>query len=103
MLPPSASAAAISDAATAPAVEHLEPFPEQLYDLFGVAIHHGTMQNGHYTSFVRRQSEWFHCDDALVTPAPSDTAPSVPPTIEMADAPAALEEAGGGMVEGGQA
>ena len=38
-----------------------------------------------------------------LAPAPSDTAPSVPPTIEMADAPAALEEAGGGMVEGGQA
>lgn len=55
-----------SDAAT------LEPLPEQLYDLFGVAVHHGGMSNGHYTSFVRRQAEWFHCDDALVTPAPEE-------------------------------
>ena len=52
----------------------LEPLPEQLYDLFGVAEHHGGMQNGHYTCYVRRQAEWFHCDDALVTPAAADSA-----------------------------
>jgi ubiquitin carboxyl-terminal hydrolase 22/27/51 len=51
------------------ATTHLEPFPEQMYDLSGVAVHHGGMQNGHYTSFVRRQAEWFHCDDAQVSPA----------------------------------
>lgn len=47
----------------------VEPLPEQLYDLFGVAIHHGTMQTGHYTAYVRSQAEWFHCDDALVSPS----------------------------------
>ena len=47
-----------------------EPTPDQLYDLFGVVVHHGTMQNGHYTNFVRNQGEWFHCDDAVITPPP---------------------------------
>jgi ubiquitin carboxyl-terminal hydrolase 22/27/51 len=46
-----------------------EPAPEHMYDLFGIAIHHGTMQNGHYTSYVRRQASWFHCDDSTITPA----------------------------------
>ena len=57
--------AATSEGSTAPT---LEPLPEQLYDLFGVAVHHGSMSNGHYTSFIRRHAEWFHCDDALVCP-----------------------------------
>ena len=47
----------------------VEPSAEQLYDLFGVVVHHGTMQSGHYTNYVRNQADWFHCDDALVTPA----------------------------------
>mmetsp|Transcript_27390 Transcript_27390/g.83307 ORF Transcript_27390/g.83307 Transcript_27390/m.83307 type:complete len:156 (-) Transcript_27390:263-730(-) len=49
-----------------------EPCPaaaEHLYDLFGIALHHGTMQNGHYTAYVRRYASWFHCDDASITPA----------------------------------
>jgi hypothetical protein len=45
------------------------PSAEHLYDLFGIALHHGTMQNGHYTAYVRRHASWFHCDDASVTPA----------------------------------
>jgi|LauGreDrversion4_1035100.scaffolds.fasta_scaffold60784_1 ubiquitin carboxyl-terminal hydrolase 22/27/51 len=47
----------------------LEPLPEHLYDLFGVVVHHGTMQTGHYTNYVRCQADWFHCSDATVTPA----------------------------------
>ena len=27
------------------------------------------MQNGHYTSYVRRQANWYHLDDAFVQPA----------------------------------
>mmetsp|Transcript_43648 Transcript_43648/g.115260 ORF Transcript_43648/g.115260 Transcript_43648/m.115260 type:complete len:100 (-) Transcript_43648:237-536(-) len=38
-----------------------------LYDLFGVAVHHGSMQNGHYTSYVRHQASWFHCDDSAIS------------------------------------
>ena len=49
-----------------------EPSPEQLYDLFGVAVHHGTMDKGHYTSYVRSGAEWFHCDDALVSLATAE-------------------------------
>ena len=66
------STTADGGAGAAPAVP-LEPLPEELYDLFGVAVHHGTISNGHYTSYVRRQAEWFHCDDALVTPAPEES------------------------------
>ena len=50
-----------------------EPRPEQLYDLFGVAVHHGTMDKGHYTAYVRSGAEWFHCDDALITLASQET------------------------------
>ena len=50
-----------------------QPPPEYLYDLFGVAVHHGSIQNGHYTAFVRRHASWFHCDDAVVTPATPQT------------------------------
>jgi hypothetical protein len=56
-------AAAVADSEPRP------PAAEHLYDLFGIAVHHGTMQNGHYTAFIRRQASWFHCDDASVTPA----------------------------------
>lgn len=66
-MPPSPAAAAAATGAAQ--VEPLEPRPEQLYDLFGVAIHHGGMQNGHYTAYVRSQADWFHCDDALVMPS----------------------------------
>ena len=46
---------------------------EHLYDLFGIAVHHGTMQNGHYTAFVRHQARWFHCDDTTIAAASMDT------------------------------
>ena len=60
-------------AAESPADTLHEPLPEQLYDLFGVAIHHGTMQNGHYTAYVRSHAEWYLCDDALVSPATEES------------------------------
>ena len=53
--------------APAPIALASEPTPEQLYDLFGVAVHHGTMDKGHYTAYVRSGADWFHCDDAIVT------------------------------------
>jgi len=58
-----------SDAGELSAVAELRPpAAEHLYDLFGIALHHGTMQNGHYTAYIRRHASWFHCDDASVTP-----------------------------------
>jgi len=53
------------------AVERItSPLPSALhhiYDLFGVAIHHGSMNQGHYTAYVRHRSCWFHCDDAIIS------------------------------------
>ena len=31
------------------------------------------MQNGHYTAYVRRQANWFLCDDATITAASAET------------------------------
>jgi ubiquitin carboxyl-terminal hydrolase 22/27/51 len=42
-----------------------------MYDLFGVVNHHGSLDNGHYTSYVLQQmgssNEWIKCDDAMLT------------------------------------
>ncbi|CAH6782602.1 ubiquitin carboxyl-terminal hydrolase 51 [Phodopus roborovskii] len=43
---------------------------ENKYSLFAVINHHGTLESGHYTSFIRQQKDqWFSCDDAIVTKA----------------------------------
>ena len=43
--------------------------PEKyVYDLFGVCLHHGQVNYGHYTAFVRLQQDWYHYNDHLVTP-----------------------------------
>lgn len=42
------------------------PSSEHLYDLFGVIVHHGTINAGHYTSFVKHCGRWYNCDDAWV-------------------------------------
>ncbi|XP_058391205.1 ubiquitin carboxyl-terminal hydrolase 51 [Diceros bicornis minor] len=40
------------------------------YSLFAVINHHGTLESGHYTSFIRQQKDqWFSCDDAVITKA----------------------------------
>ena len=36
------------------------------YSLYAVVVHHGRMDSGHYTSFVRRGKDWFACDDSAV-------------------------------------
>ena len=41
-----------------------------------MTIHHGSMTNGHYTAYVRHLSNWFHCDDALITPASEEAVKS---------------------------
>ena len=45
------------------------PFPPYYrYSLFAVVNHHGTIETGHYTCFVRQhRDQWFKCDDALIT------------------------------------
>lgn len=77
--PPSVSADSPRDSVDSPREPpggsreaQLGPEPEHLYDLFGVAVHHGTMQSGHYTAFIRRGATWHLCDDAKVTPTTPD-------------------------------
>lgn len=44
--------------------------PSYLYTLFAVIVHCGTLQSGHYISFIRtsgRTNMWFRCDDDMVT------------------------------------
>lgn len=41
--------------------------PPFLYNLYAVATHEGTLQEGHYTSFVNRgKNGWCYFDDAMV-------------------------------------
>lgn len=43
-------------------------YPIQLagYDLFGVILHHGTMDTGHYTCMVKHNDIWCMCNDERV-------------------------------------
>lgn len=43
--------------------------PHAQYELFCVVNHHGSMDTGHYISYVRHNSLWFKCDDAFITQA----------------------------------
>ena len=43
------------------------------YTLFSVVNHYGTLQNGHYTNYIRSadvDGQWFLCNDETVTMAP---------------------------------
>ncbi|XP_032816859.1 ubiquitin carboxyl-terminal hydrolase 22-like [Petromyzon marinus] len=43
---------------------------ENKYSLFAVVNHQGTLESGHYTSFIRQhKDQWFKCDDAIITHA----------------------------------
>eukprot|EP00824_Muranothrix_gubernata_P007443 TRINITY_DN19503_c0_g3_i1.p1 TRINITY_DN19503_c0_g3~~TRINITY_DN19503_c0_g3_i1.p1 ORF type:complete len:515 (-),score=84.64 TRINITY_DN19503_c0_g3_i1:15-1409(-) len=44
------------------------------YELFAVINHHGTMEKGHYTNYVRKNDRWFRCDDAFITHATQEEA-----------------------------
>lgn len=39
---------------------------EFVYDLFGVCLHAGNAENGHYTAFVKKEDNWFFCNDNCV-------------------------------------
>mmetsp|Transcript_19692 Transcript_19692/g.27480 ORF Transcript_19692/g.27480 Transcript_19692/m.27480 type:complete len:634 (+) Transcript_19692:194-2095(+) len=41
-------------------------YPE-VYDLSCVVVHKGTLENGHYLCFIRRNNLWYMCDDDFVT------------------------------------
>ncbi|KAI0564135.1 Ubiquitinyl hydrolase 1 [Gracilaria domingensis] len=45
----------------------VRPNNDAVYDLFAVVNHNGRIDSGHYTSIIRRQGEWFRCDDEKVS------------------------------------
>jgi ubiquitin carboxyl-terminal hydrolase 22/27/51 len=45
---------------------------DHVYDLFGVVVHKGTMDSGHYVAYVRVVDQWFLCDDAQVFEVAAD-------------------------------
>ncbi|CAN8064949.1 unnamed protein product [Agarophyton chilense] len=45
----------------------VRPSKDAVYDLFAVVNHSGRIDSGHYTSIIRRQGEWFRCDDEKVS------------------------------------
>ncbi|XP_035525945.1 ubiquitin carboxyl-terminal hydrolase 22 [Morone saxatilis] len=49
----------------------VEPFNnDNKYSLFAVVNHQGTLESGHYTTFIRQhKDQWFKCDDAIITKA----------------------------------
>jgi hypothetical protein len=44
------------------------------YDLMGILVHEGqTCASGHYLAFVKKQGEWFRCNDSVVTKVDVET------------------------------
>lgn len=37
------------------------------YDLFGVVLHIGSLDNGHYMAYGKREGSWFEFNDQKVT------------------------------------
>lgn len=37
------------------------------FEIFAVVTHSGTLESGHYVSFVRLRNQWYRCDDAWIT------------------------------------
>ncbi|KAI5393723.1 hypothetical protein KIW84_060730 [Lathyrus oleraceus] len=37
------------------------------FEIFAVVTHSGTLESGHYVSFVRLKKQWYRCDDAWIT------------------------------------
>ena len=48
-------------------------FSSKKYFLFAVVNHHGSLESGHYTSFIRQnENQWFKCDDHIISKASSN-------------------------------
>ena len=37
------------------------------FEIFAVVTHSGTLESGHYVSFVRVRNQWYRCNDAWIT------------------------------------
>uniref|UniRef100_A0A4W5Q538 Ubiquitin carboxyl-terminal hydrolase n=1 Tax=Hucho hucho TaxID=62062 RepID=A0A4W5Q538_9TELE len=50
--------------------QSVDVFNDNKYSLFAVVNHQGTLESGHYTTFIRQHmDQWFKCDDAIITKA----------------------------------
>ncbi|KAJ1396295.1 Zinc finger, UBP-type [Sesbania bispinosa] len=45
--------------------EESDTFSE--FEIFAVVTHSGTLESGHYVSYVRLRKQWYRCDDAWIT------------------------------------
>ena len=43
---------------------------EHTYDLVGIVHHAGSVRSGHYTTDVRLDGRWFHCNDSRISELP---------------------------------
>ena len=50
-----------------------EMLAPQLFGLLGVVVHSGSLNGGHYYSYVKFRSGWLCCNDSSVSPATLDT------------------------------
>ena len=39
---------------------------KKIYDLYGVVNHYGNLRSGHYTAIVKKNKEWYLCNDSKV-------------------------------------
>lgn len=49
-------------------VQYALPGCEHHYQLFGVCLHRGSVENGHYTACCEVKGRWYHMDDDTCTP-----------------------------------
>ena len=60
----------ITGTRTDPGKHDLAEQADNKYVLFAVINHIGTLDAGHYTSYIRQHSNlWFHCNDHQILPA----------------------------------
>ena len=48
-------------------VEKPQPDVKQIYELFGVVVHEGSISTGHYTVYIKNSGHWYKCDDSVVS------------------------------------
>ncbi|RCK55049.1 Ubiquitin carboxyl-terminal hydrolase 8 [Candida viswanathii] len=40
---------------------------KEIYELFGVVVHEGSISTGHYTVYIKNSGQWYKCDDSVVS------------------------------------
>lgn len=40
---------------------------KEIYELFGVVVHEGSISTGHYTVYIKSSGHWYKCDDSVVS------------------------------------